>query len=120
MISNFFIKRPILAMVIAILSIVMGLIVLPKLQLQRFPDIAPPSIAINLSYPGASAQTLENSVAQVVEQQMTGLDGLLYFTTQINSDGNINFRFLFNNDVDPDVAQMQVQNSFQIVLSKAQ
>lgn len=118
MISNFFIKRPILAMVIAILSIVMGLIVLPKLQLQRFPDIAPPSIAINLSYPGASAQTLENSVAQVVEQQMTGLDGLLYFTTQINSDGNINFRFLFNNDVDPDVAQMQVQNSFQIVLSK--
>lgn len=118
MISNFFIKRPILAMVIALLAIMMGLIVLPKLQLQRFPDIAPPSIAINLSYPGASAQTLENSVAQVVEQQMTGLDGLLYFTTKISSDGNISFRFLFDNSVDPDIAQMQVQNSFQIVLTK--
>lgn len=118
MLSSFFIKRPIFAISIALMAVLLGLIVLPNLKLQRFPDIAPPSIAINLSYPGASVETLENSVAQVVEQQMTGLDNLLYFNTKINSDGNVTFRFSFDNSVDPDIAQMQVQNRFQMVLPK--
>lgn len=118
MLSSFFIKRPIFAISIAIMAVLLGMIIVPNLKLQRFPDIAPPSIAINLSYPGASVETLENSVAQVVEQQMTGLDNLLYFNTKINSDGNVTFRFSFDNSVDPDIAQMQVQNRFQMVLPK--
>ena len=118
MLSKFFIDRPVLAWVIAILTVILGLIVLPSLKLSRFPDIAPPTISISLSYPGASAETLENSVAQVVEQQMTGLDNLLYFNTTVNSEGNVNVRFSFDQSVNPDVAQMQVQNRFDMAMSK--
>ena len=117
MLSKFFIDRPVLAWVIAILTVILGLIVLPSLKLSRFPDIAPPTISISLSYPGASAETLENSVAQVVEQQMTGLDNLLYFNTTVNSEGNVNVRFSFDQSVNPDVAQMQVQNRFDMAMS---
>ncbi len=118
MISKFFIDRPVLAWVCAILTVILGLLVFPALKLSRFPDIAPPTISISLSYPGASAETLENSVAQVVEQQMTGLDNLLYFTTEVNSEGNVNLRFSFDQSVNPDVAQMQVQNRFDMAVSK--
>lgn len=118
MLSKFFIDRPVLAWVIAIVTVMLGLIVLPALKLSRFPDIAPPTISITLSYPGASAETLENSVAQVVEQQMTGLDNLLYFTTTVNSEGDVNLRFSFDQSVNPDVAQMQVQNRFDMAVSK--
>ncbi len=118
MFSKFFIDRPVLAWVIAILTVILGFLVLPTLKLARFPDIAPPTISISLRYPGASAETLENSVAQVVEQQMSGLDNLLYFTTEVNSEGSVNLRFSFDQKVDPDVAQMQVQNRFDMALSK--
>ena len=118
MLSKFFIDRPVLSWVIALLTVILGLIVLPSLKLSRFPDIAPPTISISLSYPGASAETLENSVAQVVEQQMTGLDNLLYFNTTVNSEGNVNVRFSFDQSVNPDVAQMQVQNRFDMAMSK--
>ena len=112
MLSKFFIDRPVLAWVCAILTVLLGSLVLPNLKLARFPDIAPPTISISLRYPGASAETLENSVAQVVEQQMTGLDNLLYFTTTVNAEGRVDLRFSFDQSVDPDVAQMQVQNRF--------
>lgn len=118
MLSKFFIDRPVLAWVCAILTVLLGSLVLPNLKLARFPDIAPPTISISLRYPGASAETLENSVAQVVEQQMTGLDNLLYFTTTVNTEGRVDLRFSFDQSVDPDVAQMQVQNRFDMAVSK--
>ena len=78
MLSRFFIYRPVLATVVAFITILMGFLCVPNLEIARFPNIAPPSVRLTLRYNGASAITIENSVVQVVEQQMSGLDGLLY------------------------------------------
>lgn len=118
MISKFFIDRPVLAWVIAILALLFGSITLPNMEISRFPNIAPPSVRISLSYPGATPQTLENSVAQVIEQQMTGLDGLLYFSTRSTSEGNVTISFSFDPSINPDVAQMQVQNRLDSIMTK--
>ena len=118
MISKFFIDRPVAAWVIAIMIMIVGMICLPSMKIARFPEIAPPTISVSTSYSGASAQTVENSVAQIIEQEMTGLDGLIYFSTTTTSDGNARFRFSFDTDVDVDVAQMQVQNRLSGVLSR--
>lgn len=118
MISKFFIDRPVAAWVIALMIIIAGLFCLPKMKISRFPEIAPPTISVSTTYSGASAQTVENSVAQVIEQEMTGLDGLLYFSTTSTSDGNVRFRFSFDSGIDGDVAQMQVQNRLSGVLTR--
>lgn len=117
MLSKFFIDRPVLTIVVACLVIMFGLMALPRLELSRYPNIAPPSVRITFSYPGASAETLENTVSQVVEQQMTGLDNLLYFSSRANSEGRVNIVFSFEPGTDPDIAQMQVQNRLDAVLS---
>ena len=118
MISKFFIDRPVAAWVVALMILIAGLICLPKMKIARFPEVAPPSISVSATYSGASAQTAENSIAQIIEQEMTGLDGLLYFSTTTTSDGSVRLRFSFDTSVDVDVAQMQVQNRLSAITTR--
>ncbi|KPF94929.1 multidrug transporter [Rhodopseudomonas sp. AAP120] len=113
--SAFFIKRPIFAWVIAIVIMLGGLLALTTLPVSQYPEIAPPTIQISASYPGADAQTVENSVTKVIEQGMTGLDNLDYMTASSTSSGQADITLTFTNKANPDVAQMQVQNKLQLV-----
>ncbi|WP_221796871.1 efflux RND transporter permease subunit [Oceanobacter mangrovi] len=108
--AKFFIDRPVFAWVIAIIIMVAGGLSLVNLPVQQYPTIAPPSVAIEATYPGASAQTLEDSVTQVIEQNMTGLDGLLYMSSNSASSGRATITLTFEAGTDPDIAQVQVQN----------
>ncbi len=111
---NFFIDRPIFSWVIAIVIMLLGLLSIRTLPVAQYPAIAPPSIAITGSYPGASAATVQNTVTQVIEQQMSGLDKLLYFSSQSNKDGTLAITLTFEQGTDPDVAQVQVQNKLSL------
>ncbi|HAU5635061.1 efflux RND transporter permease subunit [Citrobacter amalonaticus] len=113
MFSRFFVRRPVFAWVIAILIMLAGMLAIRTLPVAQYPDVAPPSIRISATYTGASAQTLENSVTQVIEQQLTGLDNLLYFTSTSSSDGSVSINVTFEQGTDPDTAQVQVQNKVQ-------
>ena len=108
--ARFFIDRPVFAWVIAILIMMAGTLSVLNLPIQQYPSIAPPSVTIQATYPGASAQTLEDSVTQVIEQNMTGLDGLLYMSSNSSSSGSAQVTLTFSADTDPDIAQVQVQN----------
>jgi multidrug efflux pump len=116
--SRIFIDRPIFAWVIAIIIMLCGVGGILSLPVEQFPDVAPPNVNIRASYPGASAETLENSVAQVIEQQLTGIDGLLYFSTNSSSRGQVTIGATFAKGTDPDIAQVQVQNKVQQALSR--
>ncbi|MEO5493562.1 MAG: efflux RND transporter permease subunit [Sphingomonas sp.] len=116
--SRIFIDRPIFAWVIAIIIMLVGAGSIFSLPVEQFPDIAPPTVNIRASYPGASAETLETSVAQVIEQQLTGIDGLLYFSTNSSSRGQVSISVTFAKGIDPDIAQVQVQNKVQQALSR--
>ncbi len=116
--SKIFIDRPIFAWVIAIIAMLLGLVSLYSLPIEQYPDIAPPQVNIRASYPGASAETLENSVTQVIEQQLTGIDGLLYFSSSSSSRGRATITATFEKGTDPDIAQVQVQNKVQQALSR--
>ncbi|WP_298428664.1 efflux RND transporter permease subunit, partial [Ottowia sp.] len=113
MISRFFIDRPIFAWVIAITVMLAGALAIRHLPLTRYPPVAPPAVSIFAYYPGADAQTLENSVTQIIEQQLTGLDGFLYMSARSDSTGRVNISVSFEPGTDPDVAQSQVQNRVQ-------
>ncbi|PKA29874.1 hydrophobe/amphiphile efflux-1 family RND transporter [Cedecea lapagei] len=113
MFSRFFVRRPVFAWVIAILIMLAGMLAIRTLPVAQYPDVAPPSVKISATYTGASAQTLENSVTQVIEQQLTGLDNLLYFTSTSSSDGSVSINVTFEQGTDPDTAQVQVQNKVQ-------
>jgi multidrug efflux pump len=115
MISAFFINRPVFAWVIAIVVMLGGLLALTTLSISQYPEIAPPTIQINASYPGADAQTVENSVTKVIEQGMTGLDNLDYMTATSTSSGQAEITLTFTKKANPDTAQMQVQNKLQLV-----
>ena len=95
-----------------------GIISLQSLPIAQYPNIAPPTIRINATYTGANAETLENSVTQVLEQQLTGLDGLLYFDSSSSSNGSVSINVTFSQETDPDTAQVQVQNKVQQALSR--
>ena len=108
--SRIFIDRPIFAWVIAIVIMLAGLGAIFSLPIEQYPDIAPPQVNVRASYPGASAETIENSVTQIIEQQLTGIDGLLYFSSSSSSRGSVSISAIFAKGTDPDVAQVQVQN----------
>ncbi|AVZ80367.1 hydrophobe/amphiphile efflux-1 family RND transporter [Zoogloeaceae bacteirum Par-f-2] len=114
--ARFFIDRPIFAWVIAIVIMLAGGLSILGLPVAQYPSIAPPAIAINASYPGASAKAVEDSVTQVIEQKMTGLDGLLYMNSTSDSYGRATITLTFSADTDPDIAQVQVQNKLQTAL----
>ncbi|HTQ35652.1 MAG TPA: efflux RND transporter permease subunit [Steroidobacteraceae bacterium] len=118
MISRTFIDRPVLAWVISILIMMGGVAGIATLPVEQYPDIAPPSINIRASYPGASAETLEASVTEILEQQLTGIDGLLYFSASSNAAGAAQLTVTFDRGVDPDIAQVQVQNKVQQALPR--
>jgi multidrug efflux pump len=110
MMPHYFIDRPVLAWVIAILIMIGGGLAISRLPAAAYPDIAPPQVAINAAYPGANADTIEHTVTQIIEQQLTGLDRLLYFTSSSNSNGTANITLVFENGTDADVAVLQTQN----------
>jgi multidrug efflux pump len=118
MISRTFIDRPIFAWVIAIVIMLGGLGAVFTLPIEQYPDIAPPAVNIRASYPGASAETLESSVTQIIEQQLTGIDGLIYFTSSSSSAGSAAITATFEKGTDPDIAQVQVQNKVQQALAR--
>jgi multidrug efflux pump len=107
---QFFIDRPVFAWVLAILIGLGGLLALLRLPSEAYPQIAPPQVAITTSYPGANAATVETTVTQVIEQQLTGIDNLLYFTSQSASDGSSTITLTFENGTNPDIAAVQTQN----------
>ena len=116
--SKFFIGRPIFAWVIAIGVMLMGVLAIKSLPIAQYPDIAPPNVSISASYPGATAETIQNSVTQVLEQQLTGIDGLLYFSSSSNDRGQANISATFEKGTNPDTAQVQVQNQIQQAISR--
>jgi len=111
--SRFFIDRPIFAWVIAIIIMLFGIVSITRLPISRYPNIAPPSVAINASYPGASAQTAEESVTQIIEQNLTGLDHLIYMVSTSDNNGNVTIQLTFASGTNPDIAQVQAQNKLQ-------
>jgi multidrug efflux pump len=114
--ARFFIDRPIFAWVIAIVIMLAGALSIERLPVSQYPPIAPPAIVINATYPGASAKTLEDSVTQIIEQKMTGLDNLLYMSSSSDSYGRASVTLTFNAGTNPDIAQVQVQNKLQLAL----
>ncbi len=113
MISRIFIDRPIFAWVLAIIVMLAGVGAIMSLPIAQYPDVAPPQVSIRATFPGANAQTLQNSVTQVIEQQLTGIDGLLYFSSSSSSRGAVTITATFEKGTDPDIAQVQVQNQVQ-------
>lgn len=107
---NFFLTRPVFAWVVAIVIMLAGVISILVLPIQRYPTVAPPAVEIQADYPGASADTVSNTVVQVIEQQMTGLDNLLYMSSNADSSGHASVTLTFAAGTDPDIAQVQVQN----------
>jgi len=116
--AQFFIDRPIFAWVLSIVVMLAGLMAIRTLPLEQYPDIAPPRVSINATYTGASAKTVEDSVTQVIEQQLKGLDNLLYMQSTSNSSGVARLSLTFNPGTSIDVAQMQVQNKLQQAMSR--
>ena len=114
--AKFFIDRPIFAIVIAILIMLAGGLSIATLPIEQVPPIAPPTVQISTTYPGASAQTVENTVVQVIEQQMSGIDHLMYLDSQSDDTGQSTTTLTFAPGTDPDIAQVQVQNKLQLAV----
>src|SRR5258706_2102685 len=113
--SRFFIDRPIVAWVMALIISIAGIISITRLPISQYPIIAPPAVTISAVYPGAAARTAEESVTQIIEQAMTGLDGLIYMSSTSDSYGGVNITLTFASGTDPDIAQVQAQNKLQLV-----
>jgi multidrug efflux pump len=114
--ANFFIDRPVFAWVIAILLMLAGGLSIHSLPVEQYPTIAPPNIQISANYAGASAKTVEDTVVQVIEQQMSGLDHLLYMSSTSDNSGRATITLTFEVGTDPDIAQVQVQNKLQLAM----
>jgi len=114
--ARFFIDRPIFAWVIAIIIMLAGALAMLKLPISMYPEVAPPAVSISANYPGASAKVVEDSVTQIIEQNMKGLDGLIYFSSNSSSNGQASITLTFESGTDPDIAQVQVQNKLQLAM----
>ncbi|MBB1473511.1 efflux RND transporter permease subunit [Luteimonas sp. MC1782] len=114
--ARFFIDRPIFAWVIAIIIMLAGVLALTSLSISMYPTVAPPSVEVRATYPGASAKVVEDSVTQIIEQNMKGLDGLIYFSSKSSSNGMAQITLTFDSGTDPDIAQVQVQNKLQLAM----
>lgn len=114
--ARFFIDRPIFAWVIAIMIMLAGLLAVKTLPVSQYPPIAPPQISINATYPGASAQTVQDTVTQVIEQKMNGIDNLIYMSSTSDSAGMVSINLTFKAGTDPNMAQVQVQNKLQLAI----
>src|SRR5882757_1266669 len=114
--SKFFIDRPIFAWVLAIVLMMVGGLAVVSLPIAQYPAIAPPGVAISVSYPGASAETVQSTVVQVIEQQLSGIDHLLYFSSESDKDGSMTITLNFEQGTNPDIAQVQVQNKLQLAV----
>jgi multidrug efflux pump len=112
--SRFFIDRPIFAWVLAVIVMLAGAISITLLPVAQYPSIAPPAVSITVTYPGASAETVQSTVVQVIEQQLSGLDHLIYFSSESDKDGSIQITLYFDQGTNPDIAQVQVQNKLQL------
>lgn len=112
--ANFFIKRPIFAWVLAIILMMAGVLAILQLPVAQYPTIAPPAVAISANYPGADAQTVQDTVTQVIEQNMNGIDNLMYMSSTSDSAGSVTITLTFQSGTDPDIAQVQVQNKLQL------
>ncbi len=117
MLSNFFLNRPVFAWVIAIIIMLVGVLAIYNLPVSQYPPIAPPSIYISANYPGASAETVENSITQVIEQKMTGLDRMIYLSATSDSAGTSRLELTFAAGTDPDLAWAKVQNKLQLAMA---
>ena len=114
--ARFFIDRPIFAWVIAIIIMLAGALAMLKLPISMYPEVAPPAVSISANYPGASAKVVEDSVTQIIEQNMKGLDGLIYFSSNSSSNGQATITLTFESGTNPDIAQVQVQNKLQLAM----
>ena len=112
--SKFFIHRPVFAWVLAIILMIAGGLAILQLPIAQYPTIAPPAVAISATYPGADAQTVQDTVTQVIEQNMNGIDNLMYMSSTSDSAGSVTITLTFNSGTDPDIAQVQVQNKLQL------
>ena len=110
--ARFFIDRPVFAWVLAIITMMAGVLAITSLPIEQYPKVAPPSVTISATYPGASAETVENSVTQVIEQSLTGIDNLRYFSAS-SSTSSLSITLTFEPGTDPDIAQVQTQNKVQ-------
>ena len=117
MLSKYFLERPVFAWVISIAMMTVGVLAIHSLSISQYPPIAPPSIAVDSFYPGASAETVENTVTQIIEQKMTGLDNMLYLSGSSSSSGASRIEFTFAPGTDPDVAWSKVQNKLQLAMA---
>ncbi|WP_426805571.1 multidrug efflux RND transporter permease subunit SmeE [Stenotrophomonas sp. SrG] len=114
--ARYFIDRPIFAWVIAIIIMLAGALAVLKLPVSMYPEVAPPAVEISASYPGASAKVVEDSVTQIIEQNMKGIDGLIYFSSNSSANGQATITLTFESGTDPDIAQVQVQNKLQLAM----
>ena len=112
--SKFFIHRPVFAWVLAIIMMIAGGLAIMQLPIAQYPTIAPPAVAISATYPGADAQTVQDTVTQVIEQNMNGIDNLMYMSSTSDSSGSVTITLTFQSGTDPDIAQVQVQNKLQL------
>ena len=114
--ANFFIQRPVFAWVLAIILMIAGGLAILKLPVAQYPTIAPPAVAVTATYPGADAQTVQDTVTQVIEQNMNGIDNLMYMSSTSDASGSVTITLTFQSGTDPDIAQVQVQNKLQLAM----
>ena len=111
--SRFFIDRPIFAWTVALIIMLFGIVSIVRLPISQYPDIAPPTVMVTAAYPGADAETTQDAVTQIIEQNMTGLDGLLYMSSTSDNKGNVQITLTFASGTNPDIAEVQAQNRLQ-------
>ena len=110
MFSKFFIERPIFAMVLAIIMVLAGALTVFTLPIAQFPEITPPTVNVSASYPGANAETVANTIAEPIEEQVNGVEGMMYMSSSSGSDGSYNLTITFEQGTDPDIAAVKVQD----------